>query len=279
MIMTLRPSTAVRRHAEEYRFFDAPFLAFAHRGGAAYKPNRGHENTLEAFQAAVDLGYRYLETDVHATRDGRLVAFHDDRLDRVTDRFGAIAELTFDEVRAARVGGDRSIPTLAELLEAFPTVRFNIDCKADTAVGLLAREIVEHQVGDRVCVSSFSVQRLRRLRLLLPDVPTAVSSRAIVQLRFAPFLSAIPMIKDLVDSPGVALQLPVSTSVLGRRITVITDELVTAAHRAGRQVHAWTIDDADEMNRLIDLGIDGIFTDRIDTLKDVLSARGLWSAP
>jgi glycerophosphoryl diester phosphodiesterase len=279
MIMTLRPSTAVRRHADEYPFFDAPFLAFAHRGGAAYGPNRGHENTLEAFQAAVDLGYRYLETDVHATRDGRLVAFHDDRLDRVTDRIGAIAELTFDEVRAARVGGDRSIPTLAELLDAFPAVRFNIDCKADNAVGLLAREIVERQVADRVCVSSFSVQRLRRLRLLLPEVPTAVSSRAIVQLRFAPFLSRIPLIKDLIDSPGVALQLPVSTSVFGRRITVITPRLVEAAHRAGRQVHAWTIDDAEEMNRLIDFGVDGIFTDRIDTLKDVLSARGLWSAP
>ncbi|QGN32470.1 glycerophosphodiester phosphodiesterase [Microlunatus sp. Gsoil 973] len=269
----------MRRRAEEFPFFDAPFLAFAHRGGAAYGPNRGHENTLQAFRTAVDLGYRYLETDVHATRDGRLVAFHDDRLDRVTDQVGAIAELTFDEVRTARVGGDRTIPTLAELLEAFPAVRFNIDCKADNAVGLLARELVEHRATDRVCVSSFSVQRLRRLRLLLPDVPTAVSSRAVVQLRFAPFLSAIPTIRELVDSPGIALQLPVTTSVLGRRVTVITPSLVAAAHRAGRQVHAWTIDDGDEINRLIDLGVDGIFTDRIDTLKDVLSDRGLWSAP
>lgn len=268
----------VRRRAAEFRFFDAPFLAFAHRGGAAYAPNVGHENTLRAFQAAVDLGYRYLETDVHATRDGRLVAFHDDHLDRVTDGIGAIADLSFDEVRAARVGGTLQIPSLVELFEAFPTARFNIDCKADNAVDLLARTISEHDATGRVCVSSFGVHRLRRLRQLLPAVPTAVSSRAIVQLRFAPFVTRAPVINNLIDSPGVALQVPVNTTVAGRKVTVLTDNLVQAAHRAGRQVHVWTIDDPDEMNRLIDLGVDGIFTDRIDTLKDVLAARGLWSA-
>lgn len=273
--MSPRP---VRRRAADFSFFDAPFLAFAHRGGAAYGPNVGRENTLPAFRTAVDLGYRYLETDVHATRDGRLVAFHDAQLDRVTDASGAIAELSFDQVRAARVGGDLQIPTLVELFEAFPTARFNIDCKADDAVDLLARTILEHQATDRVCVSSFGVHRLRRLRELLPAVPSAVSSRAIVQLRFAPFLTSVPVINRLIDSPGVALQLPVTTTVAGRKVAVLTDSLVNAAHRAGRQVHAWTIDDADEMNRLIDLGVDGIFTDRIDTLKDVLSARGLWSA-
>jgi len=271
-------TSAVRRRAEDFSFFDAPFLAFAHRGGAAYGPNLGRENTLSAFQAAVDLGYRYLETDVHATRDGRLVAFHDDRLDRVTDATGAIADLGFDEVRAAKIGGELQIPTLTELLDSFPAARFNIDCKADDAVDLLARTILEHSAGDRVCVSSFGVGRLRRLRQLLPGVPTAVSSRAIVQLRFAPFLTGLPVIGNLIRSPGIALQLPVSTRAAGRTITVVTGSLVTAAHRAGRQVHVWTIDDADEMNRLIDLGVDGIFTDRIDTLKDVLSARDLWSA-
>ncbi|MBO0811064.1 MAG: glycerophosphodiester phosphodiesterase [Microlunatus sp.] len=269
----------VRRPASDYSYFDAPFLAFAHRGGAAYPPNIGRENTLPAFQAAVDLGYRYLETDVHATRDGRLVAFHDDRLDRVTDSTGAIAELTFDEVRAARIGGDLQIPTLAELLEAFPGARFNIDCKADAAAVPLAREIIDHQVTQRVCVSAFNPHRLRRLRRLLPTVPSSVSSRAVVQQRFAPFLSSVPVLGALIDSPGVALQLPVSTTVAGVQVPVVTRSLIAAAHRAGRQVHAWTVDDSDEMNRLIDLGVDGIFTDRIDTLKHVLLDRALWSAP
>lgn len=262
--------------AADFRFFDAPFLAFAHRGGANYRPNLGRENTLQAFRAAVELGYRYLETDVHATADGRLVAFHDPQLERVTDRSGAIAELTFDEVRQARVAGELQIPTLGELLTAFPEARFNIDCKADQAVEPLVREITEYDVADRVCVSSFGVARLRRLRALLPGVPTAVTSRAIAQLRFAPFLSAVPMLRSVLDSPGVALQIPVSTELFGRQVTLVTPRLVRAAHRAGRQVHVWTIDDRKEMERLIDLGVDGIFTDRPDILRDVLIERGLW---
>ncbi|QDP96860.1 glycerophosphodiester phosphodiesterase [Microlunatus elymi] len=264
--------------ASDYGFFDAPFLAFAHRGGALYAPNVGRENTLVAFQNAVDLGYRYLETDVHATADGKLVAFHDSRLDRVTDRTGLIAELPFAEVRGALVAGELQIPTLTELVQAFPEARFNIDCKADGAVQPLADQIRELGLTDRVCVSSFGVERLRRLRRLLPEVPTALSSRAIAQLRFAPFLSGLPALGKLINSPGVAIQLPTSTPILGRQVTLITPALVKAAHLAGRQVHAWTIDDRAEIERLIDLGVDGIFTDRPDTLKAVLLDRGLWSA-
>jgi glycerophosphoryl diester phosphodiesterase len=267
-----------RMPASDYGFFDARFLAFAHRGGATYPPNVGRENTLEAFGRAVELGYRYLETDVHATRDGELVAFHDPRLDRVTDGSGEIAAMTFEQVRTARVDGELTIPTLAELLEAFPEARFNIDCKADEAVELLARELLRNNATTRVCVSSFSVRRLRRLRRLLPQVPTAVSSRAIAQLRFAPAMSAVPVIKRLIDSPGVALQLPTRTMIGRRPVTVITPELVGAAHQSGRQVHAWTIDDRAEIERLLDLGVDGIFTDRIDVCKDVLVERGLWES-
>ncbi|HEY9290169.1 MAG TPA: glycerophosphodiester phosphodiesterase [Microlunatus sp.] len=263
--------------ASEYGFFNAPFLAFAHRGGAAYAPNVGRENTLVAFQNAVDLGYRYLETDVHATADGKLVAFHDPRLDRVTDRAGAIAELPFAEVRRAKVAGELQIPTLAELAEAFPEIRFNIDCKADDAVEPLARQVRELDLVDRVCLSSFGPERLRRLHRLLPEVPTAISSRAIAQLRFAPFLSWLPVLGRLINSPGVAIQLPTVTPILGRQVTLITPALIRGAHRAGRQVHAWTIDDRAEIERLIDLGVDGIFTDRPDVLKSVLVDRGLWS--
>lgn len=268
--------------ASDHEFFDAPFLAFAHRGGAEYEPNVGRENTLYAFGNAVELGYRYLETDVHATADDQLVAFHDPRLDRVTDRSGAIAELSFADVRAARIAGELQIPTLTELVEAFPQARFNIDCKAEAAIEPLARQIIELGIGDRVCLSSFGVHRLRRLRRLLPDVPTAVTSRAIAQLRFLPWLSWIPLIKKLIDSPGVALQLPVTTTIAGREVTIVTRGLIRTAHRSGRQVHVWTIDDAAEMERLIGLGVDGIFTDRPDTLRAVLEQRGLWpdgSAP
>ncbi|MFD9130057.1 glycerophosphodiester phosphodiesterase, partial [Kitasatospora sp. NPDC059571] len=108
-------------------FLDHPGpLAFAHRGGDLGHP----ENSLAAFEAAVALGYRYLETDVHATRDGVLVAFHDSRLDRVTDATGAVAELPWDTVGRARIGGTEPVPLLEDLLGAFPAARFNIDVKA-----------------------------------------------------------------------------------------------------------------------------------------------------
>jgi glycerophosphoryl diester phosphodiesterase len=96
--------------AADYAFFDVPFTAFAHRGGATYEPNLYRENSMHAFKQAVALGYRYLETDVHATRDGVLLAFHDALLDRVTDHTGAVADLSYAEVSEARIHGIDPIP-------------------------------------------------------------------------------------------------------------------------------------------------------------------------
>src|SRR5690242_6649092 len=116
-------------------FLDWPGpLAFAHRGGASEAP----ENTLPAFEHAIRLGFTYLETDVHATADGQLVAFHDDHLDRVTDASGAIASLPWSVVQRARVDGREPIPLLEDLLGAFPDARVNIDPKHDDAVEPLA---------------------------------------------------------------------------------------------------------------------------------------------
>lgn len=258
--------------AAEFAFFDAPFLAFAHRGGAAYAPNVGRENTRHAFAEAVALGYRYLETDVHATVDGGLLAFHDPRLDRVTDGSGAVAERTTAQLAEVRIGGRDPIPTFAELLEAFPAARFNVDAKADPAVDLLADVIGDHDAYERVCLSSFSPARLHRLRRRLGHrVPTAVSSRGVVLHRFAPWLTRV------LDSRAPALQVPLDTRIGRRTVRITTPGLVRAAHRRGKQVHVWTVDDGSTIERLVDLGVDGIFTDRPDTLKTVLLDRGLWS--
>src|SRR5690606_38590076 len=113
-------------------------LALAHRGGAYHPEIEGLENTMAAFQHAAALGYDYLETDVHLTADGVLLAFHDAVLDRVTDSTGAVGELTLADVRRARIGGREQVPTLVELLDAFPQARFNIDIKSDQAVAPLA---------------------------------------------------------------------------------------------------------------------------------------------
>ncbi len=258
--------------AAEYAFFDAPFLAFAHRGGAAYPPNVGRENTRHAFAEAVALGYRYLETDVHATVDGGLLAFHDPLLDRVTTGSGALAERTAAELAEVRIGGRDPIPTFAELLEAFPAARFNVDAKADAAVDLLVETVQAHDAYDRVCVSSFSPARLHRLRRRLGTrVPTAASSRGVALHRFAPWLTRV------LDSPAPALQVPTHTRLGRRSVRITTPGLVRAAHRRGKQVHVWTVDDQPTIERLLDLGVDGIFTDRPDVLRSVLLERGLWS--
>ncbi|GAA2104625.1 glycerophosphodiester phosphodiesterase [Microlunatus panaciterrae] len=258
--------------AADYAYFDAPFLALAHRGGAADGENFDRENTLHAFGQAVERGYRYLETDVHATADGVLLAFHDDRLDRVTDQRGLIAELPYAQVAEARIAGRDAIPTLGELFTAFPQARFNIDAKAPAAVDLLADVIAEYEAYDRVCVSSFGYDRLHRLRRRLGRrVPSAASTRGVAWNRFAPSLTR------LLNTPAAVLQLPITHTFLRWQLQVLTPALLRAAHRAGKQVHVWTIDDAPTIEWLLDVGVDGIFTDRIDTLKDVLTARGLWS--
>ena len=251
-------------------YFDSPFVALAHRGGALLPANLGKENTLAAFANAVQLGYRYLETDLHATADGMLVAFHDSVLDRVTDETGRIGELPYARVRRARIGGSEPIPTLAEVFDAFDA-RLNIDLKADAAVAPLAAAIRRHGAADRVCVGSFSSSRLRAFRRLAgPSVATSAGPLAVARNAFAPLAPR----RD--PDAGYAYQVPVSHTWRGIRVPVITPRFVARAHAAGRQVHAWTIDDPDEMGRLIDLGVDGLVSDRIDTLRDVLVERGLW---
>ncbi len=258
--------------AEEYAYFDAPFAAFAHRGGATYQPNLDRENTRHAFAEAVALGYRYLETDVHATADGVLLAFHDEVLDRVTDRVGAIAKLPYAEVAEARIGGVDPIPRLAELFEAFPDARFNIDAKSKTAVDLLADTIAAHNACERVCVASFNPRRLYRLRRRLGRrVASAASPLGVALNRFAPWLTRV------LNTPAPVLQLPLSHPMLGRELIIVTPALIEAVHRASKKVHVWTVDDSETMTRLVEAGVDGIFTDRIDLLKDVLVEHGLWT--
>jgi glycerophosphoryl diester phosphodiesterase len=257
--------------ADAYPFFSQPFIAYAHRGGATFAPNLHRENSLHAFTEAAVLGYRYLETDVHATADGVLIAFHDDKLDRVTDGRGAIAELTYQQVAEARIHGIDPIPLFQDLLTAFPDARFNVDAKSAKSVDLLAELIIRHNAQDRVCVGSFGIRRIHRLRKKLgKQVPSAASALGIAINRFAPRLTKI------INTPAPVLQMPVEQKILGFRLTLFTPALVKAAHDAGKLVHLWTIDDAETMAMLIDAGADGIFTDRIDVLKEVLEQRSLW---
>lgn len=249
-------------------------VPLAHRGFDA--DGGGLENTMAAFRAAVDLGYRYVETDVHATRDGVVVAFHDETLDRVTDRRGAIPELSWREVSRARVGGVEGVPRLEDLLEEWPDLRVNIDIKSPGAILPLVRVVERTRAHDRVCVTSFSDQRRQAavMRLTRP-VATSAGQRMTAAFRAAaalpPLVRASAVTRSLRGVDG--LQVPVQHY----GIEVVTEATVSAAHEAGRFVHVWTINDAAEMGRLLDLGVDGLVTDRADVLKEVLLARGQWA--
>ncbi|MFF4303311.1 glycerophosphodiester phosphodiesterase [Streptomyces sp. NPDC001601] len=239
-------------------------IAFAHRGGAA----DGLENTVAQFRRAVALGYRYIETDVHATADGRLVAFHDDTLDRVTDGAGRIADLPWEDVRQARVAGREPLPLFDELLEEFPDVRWNVDAKAEPALRPLLDLIEKTDSYDRVCIGSFSEARvLRAQRLAGPRLATSFGTRGVVGLRLRSW--GLPA---SVRRSAVAAQVPESQS----GVPVVDRRFVRAAHARGLHVHVWTINEPERMHRLLDLGVDGIMTDHIDTLREVMQKRGVW---
>jgi glycerophosphoryl diester phosphodiesterase len=240
----------------------------AHRG---FSP-AGLENSMAAFRAAVGLGYRYLETDVHTTSDGVLLVFHDESLDRITDGKGRIGGLTAETVARARIGGVEPIPLFAELVTAFPDVRFNLDVKDWGSARSLAAAIEQYGVHDRVLIASFSDRR-RRAVLRLLSRPVAGSAGIVSNALFlllGPLLPAAVIRRAL---RGVhALQVPVRYGA----VRVVTPGFVRRAHRHGLQVHVWTINDPAEMHRLLDLGVDGIVTDRADLLKKVLQDRGEW---
>jgi glycerophosphoryl diester phosphodiesterase len=267
-------TAGVRRPFTGFPFLDAgresgAVLAFAHRGGARHPEIAGLENTLAAFEHAVGLGYQYLETDVHATRDGVLLAFHDDVLDRVTSSVGSVVEAAYVDLRAALIGGREPIPRMVDILEQFPDARFNIDIKSDAAVEGFVDLVERTRSHDRVCVGAFSERRLRAFRRAVSrPVATSFGPVGVGLGRFAPR----GLTRRILAGGGDAFQVPAAH--FGLRI--VTGTFVERAHRAGHPVHVWVVDDPAEMGRLLDLGVDGLMTDRTDLLRDVLTSRGQW---
>jgi glycerophosphoryl diester phosphodiesterase len=248
-----------------FPFLDLPTpLAISHRGSSA----DGLENTLAAVERVVRLGYRYLETDVRISRDGVLLLMHDPTLDRVTDRTGRVADLPWAEVSRARVRGREPVARVDDLLGGWPDLRVNLHLKAAGAALPLAEAIRRTGALDRVSVGAFPDRWVARVRAAAgPALCTTLGTRGVLALRVASYRRAAP-----VQSLAGCVQVPPRVGTLD----LVDRRFMLAAHRSDLQVHAWTINDRAEMERLLELGVDGIMTDRADLLRDVLYARGQW---
>ncbi len=321
-------------------FLDHPGpLAFAHRGGAAHAP----ENSWRAFEHAVSLGYRYLETDVQATADGVALAFHDRSLTRVTGQPGRVARVSYRDLADVLIDGTEPIPRLEDLLTAWPDVRFNLDVKDGAAILPLAEALRRTNAWDRVCIVSFSAARLwATRRALARPVCMAASPLGTAVVRFASGrtgrpdhsgpgrgprrtrpaarpgtagvifgresarqrgqagrsavpVAAPPVAETAPAPPAAPANLPEPAimpahaerhgAVAGRLAragvecvqvpgTLATPALIARAHSLGLQIHVWTVNDTASMERLLDLGVDGVMTDDTVALREVLSARG-----
>jgi glycerophosphoryl diester phosphodiesterase len=235
---------------------------------------------MKAFSEAVSLGYRHLETDIRITADGFLVCFHDPTVDRTTDGTGPVSDFDFESLvqldagfRHRGVDGHRfrgegiQVPTLEEAVIGFPDVSFVIDLKTDSLVGPLVDLIDRLDLHDRLIVGSFSDARLSEFRAATGNrIPTSTGAAASRSWLLA------SRVRRGVEGEASALQLPRTS----RGVRVVDRRLIEAAHWRGLQVHVWTINEPRVMEELLDLGVDGLITDRPDLLKDVLLDRGQW---
>ncbi|WP_303797733.1 glycerophosphodiester phosphodiesterase [Alicyclobacillus macrosporangiidus] len=269
----------MRKAGRPYPFDELPRpLIMAHRGDPVHAP----ENTLPAFESAILRGADALEADVHWTRDGVIVVIHDEVVDRVSDGHGRVRDMTWSELRRLDFGyrftlDGRTFPyrgrgirmlTLRELLTRFPEARFNIDIKPKDPPSLaqFVREVVECRAERRVFAASFHHKVLNRLRRIYPQLATGASPceamAALARLHAGVGLGRVKY---------KALQVPPRV----RGIPWLTERWLERAHRSGLPVHVWTVNDPAEMERLFDLGVDGIVTD--DPGQGV-AVRARWAA-
>lgn len=252
-------------------------LGFAHRGAGNER-----ENSLAAFQSACDAGFAYLELDVRTTKDGVLVVFHDETLDRVTTGRGRISDVTWEQLHSVTVGGEPLL-RFADLLTALPEARLNVDLKDRAAAPAMAHLLAEHEAWDRVLVASFHDSRRRLFRRSLTALGHAERAHGphrIATSGGAAAIAALVLLGPLGLTGWLrrhALDIDcVQVPIRHGRIPVVTADFVRRCHAAGLPVHVWVVDEAEEIERLLDLGVDGVMTDRADVLAEVFTRRGLW---
>mgnify|MGYP002042357716 FL=1 len=229
----------------------------AHRGGSMEAP----ENTLESFKYSLELGCAYIETDVQLSSDGIPYIFHDDDLSRLLGKDVAFNSLHSSEIQNLKLFESFDIPTLETALTTFPDALFQIDLKTDE-VAIPAMKIIENlDAFDRVCIASFSSKRLALINEMYPHVCLSMGPKEILKL----LLASYGLYKKKV--PGNCLQVP----IYQYGIKLVTRRFIQYVQNIGLKIHVWTINDVNEMQQLISLGVDGIITDRPKELKKLLS--------
>ncbi len=232
------------------------------------------ENTLAAFGRATALGLTYLETDVHTTRDGHLVCFHDSDLHRVTGHRGRVADLDLAALQHLRVHGSERIPTLAEAMGTFAEARFAIDLKDEASIASMARLLKANpRWAQRVLIAGAWSRWLSRLQDEAPGVTTALGWRSLTTLIACSKGRVRPL--GLGSAGGAFAHVPMR---LGR-LPIHSERVIARAHDLGIRVVVWTVDDPATMRTLLDAGVDGIITDRPDVLREVLVSRDQWTRP
>ena len=238
------------------------FLAFSHRGGAL----ENKENTTEAFQKSIEIGYQYIETDVQCTKDDKLIIFHDNDLLRINNQNIKISEILFDDLKKIIIFDNQIIPLFDDVVNNFSKINFNIDPKTDKAAILLRDKLIKRNDLERFCVGSHYQKRVNLFRLeKLSQIATSMSRQEVLKL----FINQYFNIFDL-KTPCV--QVPISF----KGITIVNKKFVNLVHEQNKKIHVWTVDTQDQMQLLIDLGVDGIMTDRPSLLKDTLIKNNLW---
>lgn len=252
-----------------YAQFTGPF-AISHRGGALENP----ENTLAAFNESINLGYKVLETDLRATRDGVLAIHHDETLQRSANLPDRIGGTSWQDLSTIKVFGGHRIMSFEELVDSIPTdIVLNVDPKDYEVLSPLAAFLARRpDVVNRICLGSFSSDRLARFRERLPHVAMSLGGREIAKIVVQ---SRLKQLKTAISSKlpnQIALQVPVRAY----GIEIVRPQFVKFVHDLGMQVHVWVVDEPEEMHRLYDIGVDAIMTDRPRVLKKVLQDRGFW---
>ena len=249
-------------HIHRYLNSENP-VAIAHRGGSYL----GSENTMEAFENAINMGFKFLETDIQITRDKKLIAFHDNTLNRVTDHKGYIINKTWNELKKTKVAGKFNIPLLSDIFYSWPEINLNIDPKNNASISTLIEFLKENKFFDRVCIGSFSGKRLETLRKIFgSSLCTSAGPLEVLKLK----LSSLNLRKFKIDANCVQVPL----RYFG--IKIIDRNFINYCHELNLKVHVWTINEIKEMEKLLDLGVDGIMSDNLEGLKTVLTKRNLW---